>query len=91
MRAVINCQFLIPYFIQFFETFVYCTILNALSTGCLVVSSVSMKKGNNVSNLWYFAPKCNLTPNASNLIISLALKKLFVKPPISHSLFYNCF
>ncbi len=48
MRAVINCllncQFLIPYFIQFFETFLYCTILNALSTGCLVVSSGSMKK-----------------------------------------------
>ncbi len=48
MRAVINCllncQFLIPYFIQFFETFLYCTILNAFSTGCLVVIGVSMKK-----------------------------------------------
>ncbi len=48
MRAVINCllncQFLIPYFIQFFETFLYCTILNAFSSGCLVVIGASMKK-----------------------------------------------
>ncbi len=48
MRAVINyllnCQFLIPYFIQFFETFLYCTILNAFSTGCLVVIGAGMKK-----------------------------------------------
>ncbi len=48
MRSVINyllnCQFLTPYSINFFETFVYCTILNVLSTGCLVVSGASMKK-----------------------------------------------
>ncbi len=48
-------------------------------TGCLVVYWCKYeKKRNNVSNLWYFAPNCNLTPNASNLIISRAVKKLFV-------------
>ena len=34
--------FLISY--NFFDTFVHCTIFNALSTGCLVVIGVSMKK-----------------------------------------------
>ncbi len=76
-NCLLNCQFRIPYFIEFLKTFLYCTILNAFSTGCLVVIGVSMKKRNNVSNLWYFAPNCKLTPNASNLIILRALINCF--------------
>ncbi len=43
-NCLLNCQFRVPYFIEFLKTFLYCTILNAFSTGYLVVIGVSMKK-----------------------------------------------
>ncbi len=51
INCLLNCQFLTPYSIQFFETSVYCTILNVLSPGCLVVSSASMKKEKRLNKL----------------------------------------
>ena len=44
INCLLNCQFLTPYSIKLFETFAHCTILNAFSTGGLVVIGARMKK-----------------------------------------------
>ncbi len=62
-NCLLDCQFHIPYFIEFLKTFLYCTILNAFSTGCLVIIGVSMKKEKQRLKLMVFCLHCKLIKN----------------------------